>query len=75
MNTVNPDPHMLKTPSAIDCANGVLINNQVPQRNSVRDESTAIAAQAAVIPQYFNSLITSSSPLTISDTDRQAPYP
>jgi hypothetical protein len=62
MNTVNPDPHMLKTPSAIARASGVLINNQVLQRNSMRDESTAIAAQATVIPRYFNSLITSPSP-------------
>jgi hypothetical protein len=58
MNAMNPDPHMLKAHSAIDCANGVLINNQVLQRNSKRDESTAIAAQATAIPPYFNSLIT-----------------
>jgi hypothetical protein len=62
INAMNPDPHMLKAASAIDCASGVLINNQALQRNSMRDESTAIAAQATAIPQYFNSLITSPSP-------------
>jgi len=75
MNTVNPDPHMLKTPSAIDRARGVLINSQVLQRNSMRDESTTIAAQATVIPQYVNSLFTSPSPQAKFDTLRRAPYP
>jgi hypothetical protein len=75
IKAMNPDPHMLKAPSAIDCASGVLINNQVLQRNSTRDESIAIAALATAIPKYFSSLITSPSPLAKSATDRQAPYP
>jgi hypothetical protein len=44
INAMNPDPHMLKAASAIDCASGVLINNHVLERNSMRDESAAIAA-------------------------------
>jgi hypothetical protein len=62
MHAMNPDPHMLKTPSAIDPVSGVLINNQVLQRNSMRDESTTIAVQATAIPPYFISLIISPSP-------------
>jgi hypothetical protein len=72
---MNPDPHMLKAHSAIDCANGVLINNQVLQRNSMKDANAPITAPATAIPPYFNSLVTSPSPKAKSGADRQAPYP
>jgi hypothetical protein len=59
INAATPDPHRLKPVNAIVCTSGALLNNQALQRNSVRDESTTIAAQAIAIPPYFNTLITS----------------
>jgi hypothetical protein len=75
INAVTPDPHRLKAVNTMVCTSGALLSNQVLQRNSVRDESTAIAAQAIAIPPYFNTLITSDLLGRKSDTDRKTPYP
>jgi hypothetical protein len=74
IKATTPDPHTLKAINTSICANGALLNSQVLQRNSMRNESTTITPQATAIPQCFNSLITS-HPKRKSDIDRQAPHP
>jgi hypothetical protein len=75
INALTPDPHRLKAVNATVCASGTLLNNQALQRDSVKDESTTIAAQATAIPPHFNTLITSHLLGRKSDTNREAPHP
>jgi hypothetical protein len=74
INAATPDPHRLRAANAVLCTEGALSNNQAPQRNSVRDASAMITAQATAIPPYFNTLITKLQARK-SDIDGQAPYP
>jgi hypothetical protein len=56
---MTPDPHTLMAVNASDSTSDALLNNQTLQRNSARDASATLAAQATAISPCFNSFIAS----------------
>ncbi len=61
INAITPELNTLRAVNATICTSGALLNNQVVQRNGMRNESTTIAAPRKACPSYFNTLVTSLS--------------
>src|SRR5258707_10598877 len=75
INAMTPDPNTLMPVKASDCTSDALPNNQALQRNSMRDESATLTAQATAIPPCFNTLIGSHLHRRKPGAHRQASSP
>jgi hypothetical protein len=75
INAMTPDPNTLMAVKASDCTSDAPLNNQALQRNSMRDESTTLTAQATAIPPCFNTLIAGHLLARKPGAHRQAPSP
>jgi hypothetical protein len=74
-NAMTPDPHALMAVNASDSTSVALLDNQTLQRNSVRDASATLAAQATAISPCFNTFIASDLHTRKPGANRQAPFP
>jgi hypothetical protein len=75
INAMTPDPNTLMAVKASGCTSDAPLNNQALQRNSMRDESATLTAQATAIPPCFNTLIASHLHARKPGAHRKAPSP
>jgi len=59
LSAAKPDPHTLKAVNPIVCTSVALLNNQMPQKNTKKEDSATISAHPTRFPPYCDTFITS----------------